>query len=231
MMTPSSDLESGSPTLASLSQFTRTTLVRRVKYLVVIALILCLIVFGSVRTTFDYGNGTAQDKYDIPDWITASQPYDVMGVEVPDWVKALPPDDPTKNELSPGSMILSEVVVTNLSPPIYHTFPQHLLSELYHTASPSRPKSIPKDSPTDLWVNTWTSPVWYKKAATHNEGERNMPRIQYAFEGIQEGEEEKLVREERKEAVKRGFVYAWQKYKQYAWGEWIRRAAEKTLES
>ena len=39
-----------------------------------------------------------------------------------------------------------------------------------------------------------------------------------------ETKEEGEVRKERKDAVKRGFVYAWQKYKDHAWGEYFTRS-------
>ena len=215
-MIRSSDLESAPLSLvSSLSQFTRTTLHRRFKFLAIVAATLCLIVLGAYKTAMN----NRELLYRWNNW----QGEIPLGerLDIPEWVQALAPENPTEDDLPPGSTILPDVEVHNLPPPVYHPFPRHLLSELYPHPAQIRPQPPPMQIELDenAWVNTWTSPDWFAKAATHNERERDIPRIQYPFENEKEDSAQKLIREGRKEAVKRGFTYAWQKYKQYAWGE------------
>jgi mannosyl-oligosaccharide alpha-1,2-mannosidase len=79
--------------------------------------------------------------------------------------------------------------------------------------------------PDDAYSKTWKKPDTWK-------GDRGeMRKLQW--EGFSSGrsdtwetKEEGKVRKERRDAVKRGFVYAWQKYKDHAWGEWHQRGLD-----
>lgn len=77
--------------------------------------------------------------------------------------------------------------------------------------------------PDGAFVNTWTSPSWFDPSHKPPHGSNPMPRVQYDFEGERgkdwETEEERKVREGRRDAVRRGFVWAWGRYKEQAWGE------------
>ncbi len=207
------DIEAGSyGFVSSVSQFTRNHVGRRLKLLMGIAVLFVVLSYGSFKTAVhgaQYWKGVGQ----LP----------LEGLVHPEWIDALTPDDPPPEELPPGFSILPEVDVDHLAPPVYKPFPKDLMNELYANAGyPNSPdRYVDAELPDDAFAKHWRSPQWYAQAATHNAAERDriIPRVQYDFAAHPESEERRRDREERKEAVKRGFVYAWQKYKEHAWGE------------
>jgi hypothetical protein len=212
------DVEAVRPTVvSSLHQFVKTTLARRGKLFAVVAVLFLVGFFGGLQST-SCDNSLLRGLWD-------GRCQDVFVADaIPDWVKSLPPDDPTPEQLPPGSTILPDVNVDSLPPPSSDKpFPNELLKELYLHQFPDRPDpQLNKQMREDAFVLQWSSPDWFDDARNHNAIKRDgiIPRLQHDFSAEEESKLDKELREERKEAVKRGFVYAWQKYKDYAWGEY-----------
>jgi hypothetical protein len=134
----------------------------------------------------------------------------------------LPPAHPDISSLPPPSSLFSEVDDINsfLRPPEYKPFPESRIREVISEPPPVTPVDTSgyASLPDDAYSKTWQKPEFW-------EGHRgDMRKLQW--EGFSSGrrdtwetKEEGKIRMERRDAVKRGFVYAWQKYKDYAWGE------------
>jgi hypothetical protein len=138
--------------------------------------------------------------------------------------QALPPMHPDIASLPPPSSLFPEVsdIASFLHPPTYETFPESrlrdIISEPADTLDEDKSKNGYLPMPEDAYSIMWKKPDQWK-------GDRgDMRKMQW--EGFSSGrsdtwetKEEGKIRKERKDAVKRGFVYAWQKYKDHAWGE------------
>jgi mannosyl-oligosaccharide alpha-1,2-mannosidase len=135
----------------------------------------------------------------------------------------LTPLHPDIAALPAPSTLFPEVgdIASFLQPPTYDPFPTSRLRDIISDPPADEHESNPDDYPhlpDDAFSRTWKKPeVW--------DGERGDVR-KVQWEGFNTGREdtwetkkEKAVRQERREAVRRGFVYAWQKYKDHAWGE------------
>ncbi|KAI5453762.1 hypothetical protein NCC49_005575 [Naganishia albida] len=132
----------------------------------------------------------------------------------------LAPDDPFPNQLPPGNTILPDVQTASLPRPRSHrSFPPELLHTLYPSSPPETPVQehiVNPHTPVHPYIKNWTSPAWFR---TDGAGGQAMPRVQADFSGkVRVGEQRRKVNAERAEAVKRAFVYAWQRYKDKAWG-------------
>jgi len=138
--------------------------------------------------------------------------------------QALPPMHPDIASLPPPSSLFPEVndIASFLRPPTYETFPDSRLRDIISEPPPAIDEDKSKNGylpmPDDAYSQTWKKPDQWK-------GDRgDMRKLQW--EGFNSGrsdtwetKEEGKTRKERRNAVKRGFVYAWQKYKDYAWGK------------
>jgi mannosyl-oligosaccharide alpha-1,2-mannosidase len=131
---------------------------------------------------------------------------------------------PDISSLPSPSSLFPEVgdIASFLQPPTYEPFPDSRIRDII--SSPTVDDSAPDRSrfsnlSAEAYANTWKKPEQWKP----DTGE--MRKLQW--DGFSTGrrdtwetKEEGDVRKERRDAVKRGFVYAWQKYKDHAWGEW-----------
>jgi mannosyl-oligosaccharide alpha-1,2-mannosidase len=136
--------------------------------------------------------------------------------------QALPPMHPDLSLLPSPASLFPEVkdIASFLRPPTYKSFPDSRLRDII-SDPPDEP--VPDAGryakmPEDAYAKMWKAPAEWEET----KGE--MRKMQW--EGFSSGredtwetKEEGEVRKERRDAVKRGFVYAWQKYKDYAWGE------------
>jgi hypothetical protein len=138
--------------------------------------------------------------------------------------QALPPMHPDISSLPPPSSLFPEVndIAKYLRPPTYESFPdsrlRDIISEPTHTPAVDKAKNGYLPMPSDAYSQTWKKPDQWKAK------KGDMRKLQW--DGFSSGrrdtwetKEEGIVRKERRDAVKRGFVYAWQKYKDHAWGE------------
>lgn len=117
---------------------------------------------------------------------------------------------------SPHDLFPEVKLPSSLALPNYERFPDSRLREIISDTDPL-PIIPPHQYGDDAFISTWNRPE-----------EWNMPRgevrrVQWSgFAGGRdrwESQKEMEVRLERKEAVKRGSVWAWQGYKSHAWGE------------
>lgn len=134
----------------------------------------------------------------------------------------LPPAHPDISLLASPSSLFPEVgdVKTFLKPPTYKPFPESMIREVISEPPPVPPVDTSGyvSLPEDAYSKTWKGPEKWA------DDKGDVRKIQWdGFSGGRkdtwETKEEGKIRIERRDAVKRGFVYAWQKYKDYAWGE------------
>jgi mannosyl-oligosaccharide alpha-1,2-mannosidase len=133
----------------------------------------------------------------------------------------LAPDDPYPHQLPPAKEIMPDIKTTHLPYPASHErFPSERLRELY-PAGPPDPDSeyheniVNPRTPIHPFIRNWTSPDWF-----HSDGRNHkaLPKVQWDFSKHPISRKRRKLNDERKEAVKRAFVYSWQKYKDHAWG-------------
>ena len=127
------------------------------------------------------------------------------------------PMHPDLSLLPSPNTIFSEVRLPGyLKPPTYDPFPDGQLRDIispYPTElATQNPYSIPDNAFSRQWE---VPPVW-------DQPRGDIRPVQWeGFAGKRntwETPEEKGVREQRRDAVKRAFVWAWQAYKDHAWG-------------
>lgn len=130
----------------------------------------------------------------------------------------LAPDDPDPETLPSAEEYFPEIDPFSLPPPKIEEFPINRYTYIYPrpTAEPEEPEpSIHRPLPEGSFVQTWKSPSWFDP---EGRGQNDLPRVQYDFSQNEETEEERTKREERRDAIRRAFAYAWQQYKDKAWG-------------
>lgn len=131
-------------------------------------------------------------------------------------------DDPFPSQLPMGRAILPGISTTDLPPPRSHQkFPQQLLPTLYPAGPPTsdiQEHIVNPRTPVHPFVKNWTSPEWFD---TEGRNAKRLPRVQWDFARNPVSGKRRRVNDERREAVKRAFVFAWQKYKDKAWGEFL----------
>lgn len=131
----------------------------------------------------------------------------------------LAPDDPFPHQLPPGRSILPDIATTSLPPPKSRkAFPDELLHTLYPSAPPETVVAehiVNPRTPVHEFIKNWTSPAWFRTEGTG----KALPRVQAEFGKVSVSGKRRKVNAERAEAVKRAFVYAWQRYKDKAWGK------------
>lgn len=130
----------------------------------------------------------------------------------------LAPDTPSPDDLPNPEKYFSDVRVDNLPPPDYKPFSMEGYSLLYHTPEQEPPvpaKPVVPPLGQDSFIKQWKSPEWFHP---DGRGRKEMPRVQHDFTTSTETDEQRRLRHARRDAVKRAFVYAWQKYKDRAWG-------------
>lgn len=157
-------------------------------------------------------------------WLGLSTPPDA-----PTWRDALAPDTPHPYQLPPGDDILPDISDLDLQPPLLDPFPSDLYPELYEDRQSvlkrPDPKAGPTPLPSDAFVSTWRSPSWFD---TRGENRKEMPRVQ-ANTFLKESKSRRAERLARQAAVRRAFIYAWQKYKDSAWGhDEVKPASKQT---
>ena len=102
-----------------------------------------------------------------------------------------------------------------LTPPMEYPFPEARLREIISDPPEEVVRAPPIPIPPRAFSQEWVGPeVWDQPRG------QVRPVQSEGFAEFRESEEERTVREERREAVRRGFVWAWQAYKRRAWGEW-----------
>jgi hypothetical protein len=127
----------------------------------------------------------------------------------------IPPFDPDISLLPAPSSLFPEVNLPRfLKPPLSNPFPDIRLREI---VSPDPPEEdvvsnhyvLAKDSFSQSWVG---QKVW-------DEPRGEVRSVQLEGKAFpKESKSEKKIREERRDAVRRGFAWAWQGYKDHAWG-------------
>ena len=135
-----------------------------------------------------------------------------------DFDSYIAPMHPDLSLLPSPSDLLSEVKLPAfLKPPETLPFPDTRLREIISQPPTEASGSTgSKTLPADAFSRTWVRPeIW-------DQPRGQMRRVQWeGFARGREGwesDEQRAVREERREAVKRGFAWAWQGYKTFAWG-------------
>lgn len=130
----------------------------------------------------------------------------------------IPDFDPDMSLLPPPSNLFPEVDLrTYLQPAQPRVFPDsHMRAIVSPEEPPADGEVQQKPLIADPYITAWKAPKDWRGVR------REVKKIQW--HGFDDGtawetKAEKAERRERAEAVKRGFAYAWQEYKDHAWGE------------
>jgi mannosyl-oligosaccharide alpha-1,2-mannosidase len=123
------------------------------------------------------------------------------------------PAHPDLTLLSPPSALFPEIDLSDLRLPAYTPFPSERVREIV-SEYPKRPRGAWQATmDNEAFSQYWVGPDGW------DEGAQEVGKVQFDFTGVEESEGERQVREDRRQAVKRGFAHAWQGYKEHAWGE------------
>ncbi|ORY30039.1 glycosyl hydrolase family 47-domain-containing protein [Naematelia encephala] len=121
---------------------------------------------------------------------------------------------------SPSELFPDVSIPSFFTPPRATEFPESRLREIISEPTEDQPSSATQANlealPDESFAKTWQAPEMW------DQPRGDVRRVQWeGFAGGRdqwESEEEMQVRIERREAVRRGFAWAWQGYKEYAWG-------------
>ncbi|KAK4689123.1 hypothetical protein P7C73_g984, partial [Tremellales sp. Uapishka_1] len=136
-----------------------------------------------------------------------------------DWEQDdIAPVHPDLSLLPEPSELFPEIDLSKPLPPPQSTpYPDSKLREIITpTLETSDPPAVKQEMGKDAFARTWRAP------ADWNPPKKSLEKVQWeGFKGGKtrwETKQEMIVREERKQAVRRGFAHAWQAYKTHAWG-------------
>lgn len=131
----------------------------------------------------------------------------------PNYPLDIAPMHPPKESLVDPRTLFTEVDATWLKPPKTRPFPKDKMREIVGPAPEEVAVSGAVEMPADAYSQTWVGPEDWNIAGP------GVEKVQWeGFEGEYETQEDWRERVDRRDAVKRGFLYAWQKYKDVAWG-------------
>ncbi|KAL1410960.1 hypothetical protein Q8F55_001903 [Vanrija albida] len=145
----------------------------------------------------------------------------------PHHTREIAPMHPRKTDLMDPALLFPEVDDAWLKPPAANAFPDERLREIVseEQAETSPVKGL--ELPADAFASTWKGPERWD-APRGRIQDMQWAGFKKARSGW-ENDAQKKLREERRAAVKRGFVYAWQAYKDKAWGhDEVRPFSEST---
>lgn len=224
------DPEKGLPT--SPSSLARHILVPRKPKWILGGLLVCGAIFYYMNNNEDekaWGHGGSWDAegdgsridWEPSDDTSESPTYSDYIVDahgnhfVKGWQQPITPMHPDVDLLPRAPSIFPYLNVSESELPEEKIFPDSDL-RLIISQPPDLPEEHSNSMPEDAWSQKWTGPeIW-------DQPRGEMRRVQWdGFAGGRdrwESENDRKVREERKEAVKRGFKHAWEAYKRHAWG-------------
>lgn len=226
-----SDPEKGLP--SSPSSLARHMLVPRKPRWILGGLLICVVILYYMTSNKDetaWGHGGSWDA-EGDDSRAGSKPSDDKSESptysdyivdahgnhfVKGWQQPITPMHPDVDLLPRAPSIFPYLNVSESELPEEKIYPDSDL-RLIISQPPDLPEEHSNSMPEDAWSQKWSGPtVW-------DQPKGEMKRVQWeGFAGGRdrwESENDRKVREERKEAVKRGFKHAWEAYKRHAWGK------------
>ena len=133
--------------------------------------------------------------------------------------KGIAPHDPRQRDLADPDTIFPEVdLETWFHPPKFDPYPDSELDEIISE------EDVEHDEPRAAFriSDEAFSRTWVGREDWNSQPQGEVRRVQWdGFDKHQESASRKQLREKRREAVRRGFAYAWQAYKDHAWGEQV----------
>lgn len=138
------------------------------------------------------------------------------------WKQTIAPMHPDLSVLPEPSSLFPEAKSSSfLTPPKLDPFPSSRLREII--SDPPDQTSAHDGTANRVEMSEEAYSKKWKGPEEWNASKEKLGKVQWSgFSGGRdawENAKQKKVREERREAVRRGFVWGWQKYKDYAWGE------------
>ncbi|OCF71491.1 mannosyl-oligosaccharide 1,2-alpha-mannosidase [Kwoniella mangroviensis CBS 8886] len=137
---------------------------------------------------------------------------------IQDWVQPIAPLHPDLSLLRPPEELLPEINLKESSPPKEDVYPDDKLRMIISPTPPN--EEIPRNViPADAWSKMWMEERRPEDWKGHK---GDMKKVQWS--GFARGRDtwengqQKKEREDRRDAVKRGFKHAWEAYKRHAWG-------------
>ncbi|KLT38348.1 seven-hairpin glycosidase [Cutaneotrichosporon oleaginosum] len=148
---------------------------------------------------------------DHPDYFVLDENGDRF---LPNVKQVYAPLHPDEGDYRSPERLFSDFDEDMLAPPVTEPFPASRMREIV-SDPPSEDESVGKSIPPGSFSLKWKGPRDWNKPGP---GTKKMQWEGFTNGTEYETPEEIELRIARRNAVKRGFMYAWQKYKDYAWG-------------
>ncbi|WWC89685.1 uncharacterized protein L201_004610 [Kwoniella dendrophila CBS 6074] len=144
---------------------------------------------------------------------------------ITNYVQPIAPLHPDISLLTPANELFPEINLKEFMKPAEKIFSDDNLRSIISPPSSSSLdqdiEAIRKPIPEGTWANWWME---NQKPLRDFKGERLSPMKKVQWSGFKSGrdrwenKDQKKEREDRRDAVKRGFKHAWEAYKRHAWG-------------
>ncbi|WWC60743.1 uncharacterized protein I303_103319 [Kwoniella dejecticola CBS 10117] len=135
------------------------------------------------------------------------------------YIQDIAPLHPDVSTLTPAPKLFSEVDLKETTIPVEQVFPNDQLRSIITPNHKDSPEETRTEIPEGSWSKWWDE---NKKPEDWRGQKAEIKKVQWSgFAGGRdrwETAKQKKVREERRDAVKRGFKHAWDAYKRHAWG-------------
>lgn len=133
----------------------------------------------------------------------------------------IPPVNPSKNDLADPALYFPQIDINApLASPVINPFPADHMPWVASTPVEDIPGLEPDVAAEPLWQDEAFAKSWVHPQSDEWKGRAGSKRVQFDFDSApRETEHEKQIRQARRDAVKRGFIFAWEGYKRHAWGE------------
>ena len=132
---------------------------------------------------------------------------------VPDFAALMPPSSPSPESLAADASRWPRLaLVLDSRAPVEEPFPAELRFRLYPAEHVAHIPPMAAGLPSSTFARDWRPPsdgigtAWLHPSNA---------RVQYAFPG---GWKDSETERKRREAVRNGFIWAWEAYKRHAWG-------------
>lgn len=133
----------------------------------------------------------------------------------------IPPMNPSAHDLPDPALYFPEVdLKAHIELPRSNPFPDDHLPWIQPTPVEEIEGLEPDVGADPLWAEGAFAKSWTAPEGDEWRGAEGGKRVQFDFDSAPaDSDNERRKREERREAVKRGFIWAWQGYKKHAWGK------------
>nr|XP_019013884.1 mannosyl-oligosaccharide 1,2-alpha-mannosidase [Kwoniella pini CBS 10737]OCF52665.1 mannosyl-oligosaccharide 1,2-alpha-mannosidase [Kwoniella pini CBS 10737] len=138
---------------------------------------------------------------------------------ITNYIQDIAPLHPDLSKLIPANEMFDEIDLKETTIPVEEIYPNDQLRSIITPNHQDTPEEIRNEIPEGSWAKWWDS---NRKLEDWKGQKGEIKKVQWSgFAGGRdrwENSKQRKIREERRDAVKRGFKHAWDAYKRHAWG-------------